>query len=229
MKKILTSVIITGLMLYCPLIDSPAFWQDVRLIIPVICSLWLLLEQKELNWSNMKLHAATDGYSTILIVLAGMITQAMPIFEWKWHSQTWLCTAGNSWTYLGALMLFGGLYIRLKAIQELREFFTNEVRLDDKWELIQTGPYKYVRHPTYAGAILTMSGTSVLFESWISLLITFTLLIPVYLYRIRLEEKLMNAHFGEAYLNYIKRTGALFPLIFRRKNKKNKKSDQLPH
>ncbi|UTA66955.1 isoprenylcysteine carboxylmethyltransferase family protein [Emticicia sp. 21SJ11W-3] len=214
MKKILTSVLIAGLMLYCPLLDKPSFMLDIKLIIPTICSLWLLIEQKELNLKNISKHSATDGYSTILIVFVGMITQAMPLLEWKTQGQTWLCLPTTIWTYLGSFMLFCGLYLRLKAMHQLKKFFTNEVRVDKDWKLIQTGLYQYVRHPSYTGAIITMLGTSVLFESWLSLTVSVFLLLAVYLYRIKLEEKLLIAHFGDEYRAYMKRTWALIPYIF---------------
>lgn len=207
-------MIITGLMLYCPLFGKTSFMLDIRLLLPAICSLWLLLKQKELNWENIKKYAATDGYSTILIVIVGMITQALPVFEWKIEGLTWLCTPASAWTYVGGILLFGGLFLRLQAIEELREFFTNEVRLDNTWKLIQTGVYKYIRNPSYLGAIMTMIGTSILLESWLSLVVSAFLLMGVYLYRIKLEEKLLIAHFGEQYLLYMEKTYALIPFIF---------------
>ncbi len=81
-------------------------------------------------------------------------------------------------------------------------------------ELCTQGPYRFVRHPIYAGGILLGSlGISLLFNSWI------LLLQPVISYAIisllvRKEETMMTALFGEEYKSYAAQTGRLFPRIF---------------
>lgn len=209
MKKVITSVFITALMLYVPLIGKKELLLDAKMVFPTICSIWLLIKQKELKWHSIKQNAATDGYSTLLIVLVGMISQAIPIIEWRFN--TILGTSQlNFWNYLGVAMLFGGLFLRLQAIEDLNMFFTNEVRVDKHWQLINTGLYKYIRHPSYLGAYLTMTGTSVLFEAWFSLLAGGIALWLIYFYRIRLEERLLLLHFGESYQHYINKTKRIF-------------------
>lgn len=212
MKKTLTSVIITGLMLYCPLFDKIPLMLDAKMTFPTICSLWLLFKQKELNWKSVKDNVKTDGYSTILIVFAGMISQILPIIDWK--SDAHACNCLNLPSYIGILMLFGGLYLRLKAIEELDKYFTNEVRIGEGWKLIKTGTYKYIRHGSYTGSALTMLGTSVLFQSWISLFFSFILIFIVYDYRIHLEEKMLVDFFGEEYTEYQKITKKMIPFIY---------------
>ncbi len=201
MKKIVTSVVITAIMLYLPLVGKPELMLDARMVFPTLCSLWLLLKQKELIWQSIRENASTDGYSTLLIVLVGMISQSIPIIEWR-INQIPASGQFHFWNYLGIIMLFGGLFLRIQAIEDLNRFFTNEVRIDNDWQLINTGLYQYIRHPSYLGAFLTMTGTSVLFESWKSLIAGGIALWLVYFYRIRLEERLLLSHFGEAYKNY---------------------------
>jgi protein-S-isoprenylcysteine O-methyltransferase Ste14 len=212
MGKIITSVVITGLMLYCPLIDKPGLMLDAKLVFPTVCSLWLLFKQKTLTWRAIRANAKTDGYSTVLIVLTGMVTQVLPIADWKSGAEA--CTCLGLAEYIGILMLFGGLYLRLKAIDELDRFFTNEVRIEEGWKLIKTGTYKYIRHGSYTGSFLTMLGTSVLFQSWLSLFFSFIILFIVYDYRIRLEEKMLVEFFGEEYLEYQKKTKKMIPFIY---------------
>ncbi len=212
MNKILTSVIITGLMLYCPLFDKITLMLDAKMAFPTICSLWLLFKQKELDWNSVKANVKTDGYSTILIVIAGMISQSLPIILWKNNAIPYQSL--DLAAYIGILMLFGGLYLRILTIDELDKFFTNEVRIEDGWKLIKTGTYKYIRHGSYTGSILTMLGTSVLFHSWISLFMGFIFLFIVYDYRIRLEEKMLVDFFGESYVEYQKTTKKLIPHIY---------------
>lgn len=212
MNKILTSVIITGLMLYCPLFDKTPLMLDAKVAFPTICSLWLLFKQKELDWNSVKANVKTDGYSTILIVIAGMISQSLPIMLWKNNAIPYQSL--DLAAFIGILMLFGGLYLRILAIDELDKFFTNEVRIANECRLIKTGTYRYIRHGSYTGSILTLLGTSVLLHSWISLFMSFIFLFIVYDYRIRLEEKLLIEYFGEEYLQYMKNTWKLIPFFY---------------
>lgn len=199
-------------MLYCPLFDKLPLMLDAKMAFPTICSLWLLFKQKELDWKSVKANAKTDGYSTILIVIAGMISQSLPIILWKRNAIQYQSL--DLAAYIGILMLFGGLYLRIQAIDELDKFFTNEVRIANDWKLIKTGTYRYIRHGSYTGSILTMLGTSVLFHSWISLFMSFIFLFIVYDYRIRLEEKMLVDFFGENYVEYKKTTKKLIPYIY---------------
>lgn len=212
MNKIITSVVITGLMLYCPLFDKTLLMLDAKMAFPTICSLWLLFKQKELDWNSVKANVKTDGYSTILIVIAGMISQSLPIMLWKNNAIPYQSL--DLAAFIGILMLFGGLYLRILAIDELDKFFTNEVRIANDCRLIKTGTYRYIRHGSYTGSILTLLGTSVLLHSWISLFMSFIFLFIVYDYRIRLEEKLLIEYFGEEYLQYMKNTWKLIPFFY---------------
>ena len=82
----------------------------------------------------------------------------------------------------------------------------------DKPELIMTGVFGIVRHPIYTGAlsfylgavIITLSVASAAF--WI-------VIILFYIYIAKYEEGMLTETFGEAYRNYMKGTGMLFPKI----------------
>lgn len=82
-------------------------------------------------------------------------------------------------------------------------------------QLCTTGPYRIVRHPIYAGvALLGFSGISLLFNSWIMLLVPL-LQYPILSVLVRKEEAMMTAVFGEEYTRYAASTGRLFPRLFR--------------
>jgi protein-S-isoprenylcysteine O-methyltransferase Ste14 len=81
-------------------------------------------------------------------------------------------------------------------------------------QLCTKGPYRLVRHPIYAGGILLGSlGVSLMFNSWIVLLLP-VLMYVAYSILVRKEEAMMTAVFGEEYQRYAARTGRLFPRFF---------------
>jgi len=81
--------------------------------------------------------------------------------------------------------------------------------------LCTTGPFRFVRHPIYAGGIwFVFPGISLFFNSWIILLWPI-LMYPVYSLLVRQEEAMMSSVFGEGYKRYAARTGRLFPRFSR--------------
>jgi protein-S-isoprenylcysteine O-methyltransferase Ste14 len=78
--------------------------------------------------------------------------------------------------------------------------------------LIQTGPYRMVRHPVYVGLMLLVVGLAIAFRSWLGLA-SLILLLPTTVYRARAEEPELRARFGPEWGSYAARTGFFFPRI----------------
>ncbi len=113
------------------------------------------------------------------------------------------------------MSLFGiGLMIRIYSILTLRQFFTYSVAKLENHEIIETGLYKFIRHPGYLGQIIIFLGISISISNWISILAMMVPITLAYLYRIKVEERFMLEHLGDNYLNYQNRTKRLLPLVF---------------
>lgn len=80
-------------------------------------------------------------------------------------------------------------------------------------ELVSRGPYAFIRHPLYAGAFLIWAGLALAFRSPATLAITALYVVPAYVLYMRAEERMLTAHFGEAYRTYRAATGMVFPRI----------------
>jgi protein-S-isoprenylcysteine O-methyltransferase Ste14 len=80
--------------------------------------------------------------------------------------------------------------------------------------LCTKGPYRFVRHPMYAGGtLLGFLGVSLMFNSWIMILLPlFSYVVLCFI--VRKEEAMMRTVFGEEYQRYAVRTGRLFPRLF---------------
>ena len=113
--------------------------------------------------------------------------------------------------YLGCLLMVGGMVLRWTAIATLKKQFTVDVAIVEGHELVDTGVYRLVRHPSYLGSLITFLGLGMAWENWISLVVVLVLRISATTYRIAVEEKVLVGHFGDAYMAYRKRTKGLIP------------------
>jgi protein-S-isoprenylcysteine O-methyltransferase Ste14 len=74
------------------------------------------------------------------------------------------------------------------------------------------GPYRYVRHPMYAGALLVCIGSTIAAGGpWILFMVVMS---SLFFWRVGAEDKLMEQQFPSEYLNYKKRTKAMIPFIW---------------
>jgi protein-S-isoprenylcysteine O-methyltransferase Ste14 len=117
--------------------------------------------------------------------------------------------------YGGLVLMVFGLIIRWRAIYTLRKYFTVDVSIVKDHKLIQTGEYKYVRHPAYSGSLLSFFGLGWALGNWISFIVIFFPIFWAFICRINLEEKtLLSSPLGEEYQKYMKTTKRLIPKIY---------------
>jgi protein-S-isoprenylcysteine O-methyltransferase Ste14 len=120
--------------------------------------------------------------------------------------------AGVGWLGIGLILV--GMTIRLIAIISLGRFFTVDVAIRQGHMLKKDGVYKYVRHPAYTGSLLSFLGFGVSLNNWVSLLVVVVPVTAAFLYRIRLEEEMLEASFGAEYKQYKKETYRLLPGVY---------------
>lgn len=114
-------------------------------------------------------------------------------------------------TAAGAVALAAGIALRFAAIQTLRRYFTSHVTLALDHRLITGGIYARLRHPSELGLLLVALGAALLMGSAPGLLFAAAVLMPLSLYRIRLEDRMLAAAFGERFRRYKGSTPALLP------------------
>ena len=95
----------------------------------------------------------------------------------------------------------------------LGRLYSAEVTLQKDHQLITSGPYRYIRHPRYSGGIIYALGFALLFRSWIGI-VALILSLVVFMLRIRDEEALMQAEFGQEWEAYCQRSWRLIPFIY---------------
>ena len=116
------------------------------------------------------------------------------------------------WT--GIVIAFFGVFFRLYSVWTLRKYFTLIVQVSSEQKLIRNGPYKYLRHPSYTGSILTLLGISLAFRSPLGVIMTLIITSIIYGYRIKIEEKALEKNFISQYKDYKSQTWRIVPYIW---------------
>jgi protein-S-isoprenylcysteine O-methyltransferase len=114
-----------------------------------------------------------------------------------------------------AIILFViGLVLRWWSIIILGRFFTVDVTIEKDHELVEAGPYRLVRHPSYTGVLVAFLGWGLALHNWLALLL---LLLPIsfaFVRRMKVEEEALRGALGERYASYMQRTRRLLPFIY---------------
>ena len=111
-------------------------------------------------------------------------------------------------------LLWLGIGFRLWAIHTLGRFFRGVVHVQADHEVVRRGPYRLLRHPAYAGALVAVVGLALTFGNWAAFVIYIACGTVGVLYRIRVEERVLLAELGDAYLDYAATTARLVPHVW---------------
>ena len=114
----------------------------------------------------------------------------------------------------GTALILLGLVIRWVAILSLKRQFTVDVAITAGHRLIKNGIYGIVRHPSYAGGLLSFLGLGLSFSNYLSLVAVFAPICAAFLYRIDVEERALTGAFGDEYTAYCASTKRLIPGIY---------------
>lgn len=115
--------------------------------------------------------------------------------------------------YAGLAIFLLGCVLRIGSILSLGERFSVWVAIQDGHRLATTGLYRWMRHPSYAGAILTLIGWALVFRSALGLALVL-IMIPPLISRIAAEERLLLQEFGRDYVRYHRQTARLIPGVY---------------
>src|SRR5580658_2675112 len=115
---------------------------------------------------------------------------------------------------LGLLIYLFGLILRWYAIVYLGRFFTVNVAIAADHKVVDTGPYRLIRHPSYTGALLALLGLGICERNWLALALAEIPYVCVLLWRIHVEERALTAALGDAYVSYTVRTRRLIPFVY---------------
>lgn len=195
-----------------PLIGNLERLLDYRIGIIVIAIFLLNLTQPAFSIKEQREHQQSDRLSILLILAMSICSVVLLMLQWGYWASSLPSQLWPVW--LGLMMIVAGLYIRINAIRYLGRYFTANVQSVDSHRLITDGPYGMVRHPSYLGALLIITGFPVLLGSLPCFLLAFVLMMIAYRKRIKVEETLLLQLFPEHYKQYQQKTYRIIPYVW---------------
>jgi protein-S-isoprenylcysteine O-methyltransferase Ste14 len=115
--------------------------------------------------------------------------------------------------YVGTGLLVVGSLLRRWCWRTLGKYFTGNVVVAPGQPVIDRGPYRLVRHPSYTAGIIVLVGVGTAFGNWVSLALLFLEPWFLYIHRVRVEERALLATLGEPYRAYMARTKRFIPFV----------------
>jgi protein-S-isoprenylcysteine O-methyltransferase Ste14 len=177
------------------------------------CITWLSWEL----WLNLRDRGrvdATDDKKSGLRLLLLLVT-AMGLAAMMQETRLLAIPLKNEFKYLtGTAFVLGGAFLRLWAFRSLGKYFRTVLEVQAGQKVINRGPYRFVCHPAYAGALLVFAGFGFGLGSWPGLGVMLAFTFTAYHRRIRLEEQMMIACFQQEYLSFMRKTRRLIPFVY---------------
>ena len=195
---------------------SMTHWlPDAQHIFAALTAIWAASETW-LGWRKRSADAARSRDHGTLRLLLITIYACLFAAIWLSHAGWWRFPASIArpllWT--GLAMMGFGLVFRWWSIRVLAQYFTVDVNVRDDHELIRKGPYRWLRHPSYTGALMTFYGFALALGNLASLLVLLASVTLSFLWRMRIEERVLAEAFPDAYPQYMRETWRLIPFLW---------------
>lgn len=168
----------------------------------------LLPERRGRNW---------PFWSQVAVVILGLALCVL-LFYFLWIPLIKLpISTGRVLDLTGLVIFLAGCVFVLWARRTLGRMWgistSRNVKLRDDHQIIQAGPYAFVRNPMYFGWWVAMAGLLLVYPTWVVLLfLAFSVF--AFIGRARREDAALAERFGEAWVEYKKRTKFLIPFIY---------------
>jgi protein-S-isoprenylcysteine O-methyltransferase Ste14 len=181
----------------------------------IIYWIWIVSETLlQIFMRTRRSKGTIQDRGSLFVLLAGLFGSVwLAIGYGESHPRTMF--GGAEWLRIVALALMvTGLVIRWTAILSLGRSFSTNVAIRTTQTLHTSGLYRWVRHPSYTGMLITFASIGIWERNWVSLALTTILPMLALQYRLHVEEQALTSAFGEQYTRYCLQTRRIIPGIY---------------
>jgi protein-S-isoprenylcysteine O-methyltransferase len=183
--------------------------------IPALLGVAYGLSEAALGYLKRSREGSVDADDATLRTLWITIVLAMTAGVFASYRVSAAAIGGGAAPFWAGCTLFAlGLALRWYSIVYLGRFFTVTVAIHSGHEIIDTGPYRHVRHPSYSGALLASFGLALSMQNWLSLVLVVLPIFWAFTRRMTTEENALASALGAPYVNYMRRTKRLIPAVY---------------
>jgi protein-S-isoprenylcysteine O-methyltransferase Ste14 len=152
---------------------------------------------------------------TYVVMTAAFAATFLAGFRIARHDLGASISGGRAWpAVVGLAVLALGLALRAWSIVTLGRFFTYLVGVQEDHRVVEDGPYRLLRHPSYTGYLVAFAGFGLALDNWLALAVALVVPLAAVLIRIHREEALLVRELGEPYRSYMTRTRRLVPGVW---------------
>jgi len=178
-------------------------------LIFLVSEILLTLTRRSRSQTGMKQDRSTLGM--IWLVIAVSITAGVFVAQ---NFGDAALLHGKAFATVAVMLFVAGLILRWWAIITLGRFFTVDVTIEKDHELVERGPFRIVRHPSYTGVLLAFVGVALSLGNWAALLVMLLPIGAAFVHRMNVEEEALSRALGPRYAEYMKRTKRLVPFVY---------------
>ncbi len=151
---------------------------------------------------------------SLQVILVGLNAAFFAAFALAWVSVMQIRNDRVVFFFTGVALMIAGSLLRRHCFRTLGNSFTGDVRASSDQQVVTSGAYSLVRHPSYTAAIILNLGTALALGSWLSFVILGVASIVVYSYRISVEERALLSEIGQPYQEFMRTRKRLIPFLY---------------
>jgi protein-S-isoprenylcysteine O-methyltransferase len=175
----------------------------------MVMELWILSRDRRRFTGRVADRGSFFGF--FICYWAGI---GLAFFAFYNHPEWRMTVLQPALSWVGIAMIWAGMAFRLWAVLTLGAFFRTSVVVQDGHQLVTAGPYRWLRHPAYTGAIVTTTGLGLAFGNWGSLAALMLFPCLAIAFRIHVEERALTEQFGEAYRDFGRSRARVIPVLW---------------
>ena len=115
---------------------------------------------------------------------------------------------------VGLAIFLAGASMRVWSFRALGQYFSFSIEVRPDQNVVTAGPYRTVRHPSYAGGLLIVIGVGLMSANWAAVAVMAVLALIMIVWRIHVEEDALMTTLGDRYRSYASGTKRLVPLVW---------------
>lgn len=178
--------------------------------------IWVFIpEFRIIGRTPLSTRTPAEDRGSLQVVLAGFSIAILAAFLLSIVTpQASLPGERSVWFFIGVLTLISGSLLRRHCFRVLGTFFTGAVTIQADHRVVDSGAYRWVRHPSYSAALLIVSGIALSLGNWLSLVSAFVIAFLVYSYRAHVEEQALLSSLGVPYAKFMATRKRFIPFIW---------------